>query len=392
MNDESVLKVYMNIITTTADLQTFCNNAKSHEFVTVDTEFLREKTYWPILCLIQMATPDEAVIVDIMSDGIDLAPFFELMKDEAIIKVFHAARQDVEIVWHLGNCIPTPLFDTQVAAMVCGFGDSISYDQLCQRIAKAQIDKSSRFTDWSKRPLSKKQLDYALTDVTHLRDIYLHLSKQLEREGRTEWLLEEMNILTSPSTYEIEPADAWKRVKGRFKKSKDLALMQSLASWRENEAKTRNIPRGRILKDDAIGAIAQNHPKTVEALARIRAVPQGFERSKFASQVFECVKQVEQISEDNLPPLPVHRPVNEGAHATVELLKVLLKQVSEQHNVAAKMIATVSELEAIAQDDDADVMALNGWRKKLFGDLAIKLKRGELALKLEKKRVKVVPI
>lgn len=256
------------MIETTTDLEAACEQLARSNYITIDTEFLRETTFWPELCLIQMASPDLAVIVDPMAKGIDLSPFFALMANPEVIKVFHAARQDIEIIFHLGNLIPHPIFDTQVAAMVCGFGDSVSYDQLVNRVTGTQIDKSSRFTDWSRRPLTDKQLDYALADVTHLRDIYKYLAAELEREGRSLWLTEEMAILEARDTYDLHPDDAWQRLKMRVKKPIELAVLKTVAAWREREARARNVPRGRILKDDAIYEIAQQQPKDAEALAR----------------------------------------------------------------------------------------------------------------------------
>ncbi len=261
------------MIETTADLAEACKTLAQSDYITIDTEFLRETTFWPQLCLIQMASPDLAVIVDPMAKGIDLAPFFALMADEKVVKVFHAARQDIEIIYNLGGLIPHPIFDTQVAAMVCGFGDSVSYDQLVQKVKNVHIDKSSRFTDWSHRPLSEKQLDYALADVTHLRDVYQHLKAELEREGRSLWLTEEMAILESRETYDMHPDDAWQRLKMRVRKPIELAVLQTVAAWREREARARNVPRGRILKDDAIYEIAQQQPRDVEALGRLRTIP-----------------------------------------------------------------------------------------------------------------------
>lgn len=382
----------MDIITTTDALKRACDVLKQAEFVTVDTEFLRETTYWPKLCLIQMAVPGYDFIVDPLADDIDLEPFFELMRNEKIVKVFHAARQDVEIIYNLAQIIPCPLFDTQVAAMVCGFGDSISYDQLVFRITGGRIDKSSRFTDWTLRPLSKKQLDYAAADVTHLRDVYVFLKANLEEQDRSSWVAEEMAVLTSVGTYHVEPKDAWKRMKLRVRKPIELAVMQELAAWREAEAQRRDMPRGRIIKDDGIYEIAAQQPISIEALAKLRSIPRGFERSKSASQILMAVKRALTIPKDALPPVPRGRISPEGSSAVVDLLKVLLKMASERHAVAAKVIATVDDLEQIACDDEADVAALKGWRRKLFGEAALAIKHGDLALKIEGKRVTVEKI
>ena len=267
------------LITDSATLANLCARLADAPFVCVDTEFMRENTYWPELCLIQMASPDTTALIDPLAPGLDLKPFFELMGNEAVLKVFHAARQDIEIIFKMGGLIPHPVFDTQVAAMVCGFGDSVSYDQLVQKITGEHIDKSSRFTDWRYRPLSEKQLVYALADVTHLVDVYRHLAAELEREGRAHWLNEEMKVLTARETYDPHPEDAWRRLKMRVRKPVELAVLQSIAAWREREARERNVPRGRIIKDDGLYEIAQQQPKDVQALSRLRAIPKGWERS-----------------------------------------------------------------------------------------------------------------
>ena len=383
----------MDMITTTEALAAFCARLAKHDYVTVDTEFLRETTYWPELCLIQMAGPEDEGIVDPLAKGIDLKPFFELMADTSVIKVFHAARQDIEIVVKLGDLVPHPLFDTQVAAMVCGFGESISYDQLVSRITGAHIDKSSRFTDWSRRPLTDKQLDYALADVTHLRDVYLELVDRLNAEGRSLWVADEMAVLESRSTYEINPEDAWKRLKMRVKKPVELCVLQHVAAWREREAKSRNVPRGRVIKDDAIYEIAQQQPKDSEALSRLRTIPRGWERSQQGATLVEIVNEALETPKEDMPRLPRQKQTPEGAQASIELLRGLLKLTEEKENVAAKIIATSDDLEAIAvEGDNADVAALQGWRRELFGDRALKLIRGELALRFANKRVEAVEL
>jgi len=382
----------MKIITDTAALADACEGFAQHDFVTVDTEFLRETTFWPILCLIQIAGPDDECIVDPMAEGIDLAPFFELMADTSVVKVFHAARQDVEIFYNLDGRVPTPMFDSQVAAMVCGYGDSIAYGQLVDRVTGASIDKSSRFTDWSRRPLSDKQLDYAIADVTHLRDIYLHLKERLENKTRTSWVDEEMKVLTSPETYDLPVEKAWTRLKMRVRKPRDLAVMQSVAQWREQSARDRNVPRGRVIKDDAIYEIAQQHPKDKNALGRLRALPKGFENSKHMDGLLEAVAAAHEIPDDELPVVPRPTRSPEGTAAATELLKVLLKVVAEQQGVASKVIATVDDLEKIAADDEADVAALQGWRLEMFGKQALELKRGEIALGFEDKKIQIIEL
>jgi ribonuclease D len=379
----------MDVITTTQELAEACGRLGKHPYVTVDTEFLRESTYFPILCVAQMATPDEAVVVDTRAEGIDLAPFFALMADERVLKVFHAARQDIEIVWHQAGLIPHPVFDTQVAAMVLGHGDSISYDQLVHRITGDTLDKSHRFTDWTRRPLTNQQIAYAISDVTHLRDVYLALSADLERRGRAEWVREEMDVLTSPDTYRLEPESAWERLKARVRKPKDLAVLIELAAWREREAQARDVPRGRVLKDDTLADIAVHAPTTVEKLGSLRSLPRGFERSKWGEAILAATARGLARDPKSLPRIERVKGTPNGA-ATVELLKVLLRMTSERHAVAAKVIATVDDLERIAASDEAPVAALRGWRRELFGENALALKHGQLALAIENGRVVAV--
>ena len=379
----------MQPITTTEKLADACARMARHPFVTVDTEFLRESTYYPRLCVAQMATLDEAVVIDALADGIDLAPFFTLMADEKVVKVFHAARQDIEICWHEAGLIPSPLVDTQVAAMVLGYGDAISYDQLVQRITGDNLDKSNRFTDWTRRPLSDAQLTYAVSDVTHLRDVYLRLSTDLEKRERGDWMREEMKVLTSPATYRFEPEHAWERLKTRVRKPRELAVLIEVAAWREREAQERDVPRGRVLKDDVIGDIAIQAPATVERLAGLRSLPRGFERSRWGEAIVEAVKRGLARDPKTLPSFERPKPPLNG-QATVELLKVLLRMTAERHGVAAKVIATVDDLDRIAADDHADVPALSGWRRELFGEKALALKHGQLSLAIEKGRVVAV--
>jgi len=379
----------MQPITTTSELVALCRRMAAHPFITVDTEFLRESTYYPLLCVAQMASPDEAVVVDALAPGIDLSPFYALMADERVMKVFHAARQDIEIVWHAAKLIPHPIFDTQVAAMVLGYGDSISYEQLVQRITGDALDKSHRFTDWTRRPLSEAQLAYAVSDVTHLRDVYLALVEDLKRRGRADWVEDEMRVLTSPDTYRMEPDNAWKRLKTRVRKPKELAVLIEVAAWREREAQTRDVPRSRVLKDEAIGDIAVQAPTTIEKLKNLRSLPKGFERSRWGEAIVAAVGRGLARDPKTLPLQARVQPATNGA-AIVELLKVLLRMVSEHHHVAAKVIATVDDLERIAASDSADVPALSGWRLELFGEKALALKHGKLALAIEKGRVATV--
>jgi ribonuclease D len=379
----------MDLITTTADLAAACSRLAKHPVITVDTEFLRETTYYPLLCVAQMATEDEAVVIDALAPGIDLNPFFDLLNDEKVVKVFHAARQDIEIVWNMAGKIPHPIFDTQVAAMVLGYGDSISYDQLVQRITGDQLDKSHRFTDWTRRPLTDAQLTYAVSDVTHLRDVYLKLDADLHKRDRSSWVEAEMRVLTSPETYRADPERAWERLKSRVRKPKDLGVLMEVAAWREREAQTRDVPRSRVLKDDVLGDLATHQPTTIEKLGHLRSLPKGFERSRWGADIVDAVKRGLERDPKTLPRLERHRGAQNGG-ATVELLKVLLRMTAESHGVAAKVIATVDDLDQIAADDEADVPALKGWRRELFGEKALRLKQGQLALAVERGRVVAV--
>ena len=379
----------MQPITTTSELAAVCRRMATLPFVTVDTEFLRETTYYPLLCVAQMASADEAVVIDALAADIDLAPFFELMADEKVMKVFHAARQDIEIVWHRAKLIPHPIFDTQVAAMVLGYGDSISYDQLVQRITGDTLDKSYRFTDWTRRPLSEAQLSYAVSDVTHLRQVYTALVDDLGRRGRVDWVQEEMQVLTSADTYRMDPENAWRRLKTRVRKPKELGVLIEVAAWREREAQARDVPRSRVLKDEVVGDIAVQAPNTLEKLKHLRSLPKGFERSRTAEGIVAAVTRGLERDAKTLPHLARLPPPVNGT-AVVELLKVLLRMISERHHVAAKIIATVDDLERIAADDDAAVPALTGWRRELFGERALALKHGKLSLAIERGRVAAV--
>jgi ribonuclease D len=383
----------MHLITTSDELASVVSDLSKSDFVTVDTEFIRETTFWPELCLIQMAAPGVTALVDPLAPGMDLGPFFELMADETVTKVFHAARQDIEIIFNRGQLIPHPVFDTQVAAMVCGFGDSVSYEQLVQKLSGGQIDKSSRFTDWRQRPLTDKQLTYALADVTHLIDVYRLLKAEIDKEGRAEWLTEEMEILTARRTYDPHPEDAWKRLKMRMRKPQELAVLQAVATWREFEARERNVPRGRVIKDDAIYEVAQQQPRDAAALARLRTIPKGWERSGQATGLIAAVNAALSIPKDQMPRLPQQLHSPEGSAAAAELLKVLLKLVSDEENVAAKMLASSDDIERIAAEGEkANVPALHGWRREVFGEKALMLVQGRLALKFDERKVSVFEI
>jgi len=382
-----------HLITTTEDLAAFRQRLVGAAYVTVDTEFMREKTYYPQLCLVQVAGPDEAVAIDPLAPGIDLAPLFDLLADESTLKVFHAARQDLEIFLNIAGAIPTPLFDTQVAAMVCGFGESVSYEQLAGRLANARIDKSSRFTDWSARPLTERQVLYALSDVTHLRAVYDKLSRRLEKTGRAHWLAEEMAILTDPATYRVEPEDAWRRFRVRpTDKPRFLGVLKELAAWREREAQRKDLPRSRVIRDESLLEIAAHAPTTVDELARTRGLGRGFAEGRYGQEILQAVQRGIGLSEDQLPKPDARPDVPPGVGPIVELLKVLLKMVCDDADVAPKLVANSADIERLAADDNADVPALHGWRRELFGEQALKLKNGKLALAVQGKRVRVVEV
>ncbi|WAJ26461.1 ribonuclease D [Antarcticirhabdus aurantiaca] len=383
----------MNLVTTTDALASACQTFARAPFVTVDTEFIRETTFWPELCLVQVASDDLAVLVDPLAPGISLKPFFDLMADPAVMKVFHAARQDIEIVYKLGGLIPAPLFDTQVAAMVCGFGESIAYDQLVARTTAGRIDKTSRFTDWRRRPLSPEQLEYALADVTYLRDVYRALTKQIEREGRQDWLADEMAVLSDPATYDLHPDDAWKRLKLRVRKPIELQILKEIAAWREREARERDLPRGRILKDDALYEIAQQAPKDEQALGRLRTIPKGFERSATGREILAAVARANVVPRADLPPVPRSPQLPEGTAAAVEFLRVLLKIVAEEKGVAARLIGSADDLEQLAwKGENAEVQLLSGWRREIFGERALALLAGQSALVFRNNRVEAIEL
>jgi ribonuclease D len=382
----------MTPITTTAELAGFCDKLKGAAFVAVDTEFMRETTYWPKLCLIQAAAPEAEACIDPLAEDLDLEPFLAILRDPKTLKVFHAARQDVEIFNNL-KAMPRPLFDTQVAAMAAGFGEQIAYDALVRQMLKIEIDKSSRFTDWARRPLSDSQLSYALADVTHLAKLYPLLRQRLEREDRLGWVSEEMANLTDPSNYDVDPENAWRRLKPRRHTAKYLSVYRAVAAWRERTAQTRDQPRGRILKDEAIDEIATQTPTDADALDRLRSVPKGFSGSRFGPDLITAVREALRDPESYAPVIErTKTPASPAAGAVVELLKVLLKARAEEAGVASKLIATVADLEQIANSDQAETAALKGWRREAFGEDALKLKRGELALVLDGARVRVVEV
>ncbi len=386
----------MHTITTTDALAAFCAEAAGAPYVTVDTEFLRERTYYSKLCLVQLALPgkgdERAVLVDPLAEGIDLAPLFELMRNKSVVKVFHAARQDVEIFWIDGGVIPQPLFDTQIASMVCGFGEQVGYETLVRKIAKAGLDKTSRFTDWSQRPLTDAQKRYALADVTHLRVIYEYLAAELEKNGRAHWLAEEMELLTSPETYVTHPEDAWQRIKTRGNSGKFMAMVKELARFREEFAQSRNIPRARVYKDDALLELASTKPENIEALSRSRLLLREARRGEIADGILAAVRAAHALPPEEWPQASNgtngHLQVNP---ALADLLRVLLKARSEESGVAQKLIASAADLDAIAAGQ-RDVAALRGWRAELFGGDALRLCRGELALTAKGAQVRTIEL
>ncbi|HSR72368.1 MAG TPA: ribonuclease D [Kiloniellales bacterium] len=382
----------MTLITETDALEAFCASQAEADYIAVDTEFMRDSTYWPRLCLVQVAGPEEAAAIDALAPGIELGPLYDLLKNKKILKVFHSARQDMEIFHLAMDRLPEPIFDTQVAAMVCGFGESVGYDTLVRKLTGTRIDKSTRFADWSRRPLKKRQVEYALSDVIHLRPVYEKLRKRLERTGRTAWLDEEMAVLTAPETYRLEPETAWQRLKTRSADPRYLAVLQSLAAWREAEAQRRDVPRNRVLRDEQLFDIAAHRPRSPEELAQTRGVSGEMARGRLGREILAALERALALPEDDLPPAPPRAERPAGLGPVVDLLKVLLKMKCEEHEVAQKLVASSADLEVIAADDEASVPALSGWRFELFGRDALALKHGRLALGVEGKRIRIVPL
>lgn len=371
----------MQIITTTEDLTRFCKTLSTDTYVTVDTEFMREHTFWPILCLIQIAGASEEAIIDPMADGIDLAPFYQLMANENVLKIFHAARQDVEIFVEATGATPTPIFDTQIAAMVCGFGDQVGYEALVRKLAGQQVDKSSRFTDWARRPLTDKQLAYALSDVTHLRVVYEKLRDMLAENGRTPWLAEEVAVIASADTYISKPDDAWKRLKFRPRNAKQMGIAVALAKWREERAQFKNMPRNRIIKDDAISELATQAPRDKAGLSKLRALPRGLADGGLGDEILRAIEAGLAMPKDKLPRLePSKGPQPEGASAIADVLKLGLKVVCERENIAPRLIANAADIEEFAGNGGDHLQMMRGWRHELFGEVAQGLKTGKLAI------------
>jgi ribonuclease D len=378
------------LITTTAALEALCARLRAEKVVTVDTEFMRERTYWPELCVVQLAGGGDVAVVDALAPDIDLAPLGALLADTNVMKVFHAARQDVEIfVLRFGD-VPRPMFDTQVAAMVAGFGDQVGYDSLVAATTGGHIDKAHRFSDWAARPLSAAQINYAAADVTHLRGAYDTLRTRLERDGRLEWVAEEMAVLTDPATYQPDPDHMWERLRPRTNNRRMLAVLRAIAAWREREAQKSNIPRGRMLKDEALLEIAASAPDSIDALSRMRGVSRGFADGRMGAGLLAAIAEARALPDDALPEAPNQRDTPRASPALVSLLKVLLAAKCEQHHVAPKLVANSDDLDRIASEDAPEIPALSGWRHEVFGADALALKAGGVALGVDGKRIRLI--
>ncbi len=382
----------MTLIADSAELAAFCKRQAKAEYITVDTEFMRDSTFWPKLCLAQLGGPEESVAIDTLAPGMDLAPLLDLMKNTKILKVFHSARQDLEIFFLLMDALPEPIFDTQIAAMVCGFGDSVGYDKLVRKLTGKRIDKSRRFADWSRRPLKQSQIDYAISDVVHLRPVYEKLRRQLGKRARTAWLDEEMAVLTSPDTYRLEPENAWRRLKTRSASPRYLAVLRALAAWRESEAQRRDVPRNRVLREEQLFDIAAHHPSSTEELSHTRGMGRDAARGRIGQAILAALAEGMAVPEADCPVPPPQRDQPAGLGPLVDLLKVVLKLQCERHDVAQKLVASVADLEAIAADDDAEVRAMTGWRREVFGETALALKQGRLGLGMVGKDLIMVPL
>ena len=380
----------MHLVADTGSLRALCERLAASRYIAVDTEFMRDRTYWPRLCLVQLASSDEAAAVDALAPDIDLAPLTDLMSDPGVLKVFHAARQDIEIFYHLDGRVPAPLFDTQVAGMVCGFGDQVGYEKLVAKLARASIDKTQRFTDWARRPLTRKMYDYAISDVTHLRVVYEKIAARLARDGRESWLAEEMKTLTDPATYRLDPSDAWLRLKTRLRKPRQLAVLREVAAWRETEAQRRDVPRNRVVRDEALNEVAAQEPETRAELWKLRSLSRGNIGKEAADALLAVVAAVRAAPASTYPKERKPSPVANHAGPSADLLKVLLKLRCEENDVAQKLVASADDVEAIARDDRADVRALRGWRREIFGEDALALKHGRIALGIEDGDVRVI--
>ena len=378
------------LITTTEELVPLCERLRQEPFVTVDTEFMRERTYWPELCVVQLGGTHDTAVVDAQAPGIDLSPLGALLADEEVVKVFHACRQDVEIFLLRYGATPRPMFDTQVAAMVAGFGDQASYDSLARALAGAQIDKAHRFSDWSARPLSSAQIAYAAADVTHLRRIYVALRDRLKKEDRLDWVAEEMAALTEPATYGTDPDAAWEKLRPRTNNRRFLGALRAIAAWREREAQRVNIPRQRLLRDESLLEVAATAPADAAALSRARGVTEGFARGKSGASLLAAIEEARALPEEALPEVPRERSGPPSSPALVALLKVLLAARAEDHQVAPRLLAGSEELDRLAGDAPEDLPCLQGWRRKVFGADALALRAGDLALGVEGRRVRLI--
>lgn len=381
------------IIQTQSELVDFCTRLAQGPYLTIDTEFLRDKTYFPRLCLLQMAGPDvDAMAVDPFIEGLDWEPVRQLMANDKVLKVFHAARQDLEIFFHLYKVLPTPIYDTQVAAMVCGFGDQVAYNALVRELTGQELEKNAQFTDWSRRPLSPKQIRYALDDVVYLRQVYEKLHARLVKQGREQWVFEEMEILKSPRTYQNPPQEAWKRVKVRSDKPDVLALLRALAAWREEQAVSRDVPRSRIIKDETLADIAMYKPRDEDSLLQVRSLQGDLAKGKVGKMILEIVNATLDGPKDDWPRVARKEQFPKQAQGTLEMLKMLLRINCAEEDVAAKLVADTDDLEAMAVEATPDVPAMHGWRYEVFGKDALDLKAGKIALRLEKGRVKKVSV
>lgn len=382
----------MNFITQSSDLRAFCERASKSSYITIDTEFIRETTYWPQLCLIQVGIEGEAVAIDPLAKNIDLQPLFELLQNQNIIKVLHSGRQDIEIFYHLTGKIPAPIFDTQIAAMVCGFGESVGYDVLVQKFAKVSLDKSSRYTNWAQRPLSEKQLAYALGDVIHLRVIYERLHSKIIEEDRLHWLQDEVAILEDPNTYAIDPYSVWQKIRVRSPKPRMLAILREIAAWREITAQQRNVPRGRVLREEVMIELAAASPRSASEMSRMRGLSSSFIEGEEGKTVLELIEKAHSLPLEDCPQTKKDEPSPPGASALVEMLKLLLKIKSDKYNVAAKLLATSADLETIARSSDPKVPALEGWRREVFGNAALALKAGKVAIGIKNHKISLIPL
>ena len=391
LNKTQPAEAPITTITTTDDLAKYCASWAHETYITVDTEFLRETTYYPKLCLIQVAGAEVAALIDPLAEGLDLVPFFALMADEKVLKVFHAAKQDFEILMMLANALPRPVMDTQIAAMVCGFGDQVGYEAIVRKLVGAGIDKSSQFTDWSRRPLTHKQQAYAVSDVTHLRTVYEKLQDLLSSSGRAEWMKNELATLCDPATYKVDPELSWKRIKARIQNKKQQAVLMSVAAWREREAQSRNVPRGRILKDEAVGEIAIQMPQTPQDVNDLRLISKGTGNSQMGAALLKAVQHGLARDPETVPGKPKFEEMSSGAQAAAEVLKLALKVVCENNGLAPKLIASSAEIEALAVDDAADIPAMKGWQFDMFGKVALDLKHGRAVIGMDRGKVVILP-